>query len=202
MGAQMGPHNEQLLVPRRQAAGKNHVSGLFREPNRPGREYAFPANGRFAGRPPAHAWAALCHCGHCPCCSRVPSYLNLSLPSQPSSEAASSWNPPESARSARSYCLSTSHLVFAGPCRPRCLTNARPNTRVGSPVQRWPYMTTTESGPSSSLAMLTWASPITFVMPQFPHWEEGEAARPGVCVAAHRCAVTPARASPPPSGLG
>lgn len=123
-GCSDGPLNEQLLVPHHQAAWKNHVSCLFREPNQPGQVYAFPVNGRFAGRPPTHAWAVLCHCGHCPCCSKVPSYLNLSLPSQPRSEATSSWKPPESARSARSYRLSTSHLVFAGPCRPGCLTNA------------------------------------------------------------------------------
>lgn len=141
-----------------------------------------------------------CHCECCPCCSRVPSCLNLSLPSQPSSDAASSWKPPKNAHSARSY-LNISHRLCC-PMQARLLGQCSPNTRVGCPAQRWLYITTMESGPSSSLATLSWASPATFVVPQFPHWKEGEAVTPGVCVAAHRYAVAPFQASPPSPSLG
>lgn len=88
------------------------------------------------------------------------------------------------------------------PMQARLLGPCSPNTRVGCPVQRWLYITTVESGPHSSLATLPWASPTTFVMPQFPHWKEGEAVTPGVCVAAHRHAVAPFQASSPSPSLG
>lgn len=64
MGAQMGPLDEQLLVPHRWEAWKNHLSCLFQEPNRPGWSPRTALGTRSFGEWPIH-WPSSYPClGH------------------------------------------------------------------------------------------------------------------------------------------
>lgn len=129
MGAQMGSPNEQLFVPRRQTAWKITLPVFSGVPltrlvsqNR-AEHMAFPAKW------PSH-WSSSHLCLCCvivtcyPCCSGILPYFNLSLPAQPSLNAAFSWKPSETTRSAPFSSLAN---VLSHPCcsiQPDCLTSA------------------------------------------------------------------------------